>query len=252
MMKIAQARSTALLSLLLASACVMAAPPTPVHDAGPASAQGKVLETKNVEGYTYLKLQTATGEVWAAVPTSDVKPGAQVTISHAMTMQDFESKTLKRKFDKIIFGQLVDGKATAGGAGGMAAHSGMAGMAGMPGMGASISKAPAAVKPVAKASGADAKTVAEVVAGKAGLKDKTVSLRAQVVKVNNGIMGKNWLHLQDGSGSAKDGSNDLIVTSKDTAALGDVVTVRGVVRTNVDLGSGYAYQVLIEDASVRK
>jgi hypothetical protein len=147
---------------------------------------------------------------------------------------------------------LVDGKATAGGAGGMAAHSGMAGMAGMPGMGASISKAPAAVKPVAKASGADAKTVAEVVAGKAGLKDKTVSLRAQVVKVNNGIMGKNWLHLQDGSGSAKDGSNDLIVTSKDTAALGDVVTVRGVVRTNVDLGSGYAYQVLIEDASVRK
>lgn len=229
---------SALTRLALALALSVAA--LPMALAQPGAVEGKVLETQNVEGYTYLKLQTQAGEVWAAVPTASVKPGAQVAIGNAMTMQNFESKTLKRKFDKILFGQLLDPKAA--GAAALAPPHGQMGSA----------KPAIAQTPVAKASGADAKTVAEVLAGKATLKDKTVTLRARVVKVNAGIMGKNWLHLQDGTGKAADGSNDLIVTSKDLAAVGDVVTVRGVVRTNVDLGSGYAYAVLIEDASLRK
>jgi hypothetical protein len=110
----------------------------------------------------------------------------------------------------------------------------------------------AAAMPVPKASGADARTVAEVVQGKAQLKDKTVLIRARVVKVNTGIMGKNWLHLQDGSGQAQDGSNDILVTSQDSAAVGDIVTARGTVRTDVTLGPGYAYAVLVEGASVKK
>jgi hypothetical protein len=73
-----------------------------------------------------------------------------------------------------------------------------------------------------------------------------------VVKVNLGIMGKNWVHLQDGSGSAKDGTHDILVTTADTATVGDIVTARGIVHTDVNLGSGYAYAVLIEEASVRK
>jgi hypothetical protein len=73
-----------------------------------------------------------------------------------------------------------------------------------------------------------------------------------VVKVNIGIMGKNWLHLRDGSGSAADGSNDILVTTRDTAALGDIVSIKGTVRTDVNLGSGYTYAVLIEDAAVHK
>jgi hypothetical protein len=151
-------------------------------------------------------------------------------------MQNFESKTLKKTFDKIVFGQIVDPNAKAG----------------APGVAA---PAPAGGTPpvkVAKAAGADAKTVAEVVQGKAALKDKPVLVRAQVVKVNLGIMGKNWLHLQDGSGSAADGTNDIIVTTQDTAAVGDVVTVGGTVRTDVRLGSGYNYAVLIENAALRK
>jgi hypothetical protein len=94
--------------------------------------------------------------------------------------------------------------------------------------------------------------VAEVVSGKAGLKDKSVSLRGQVVKANTGIMGKNWFHLQDGSGAAGAGTNDILVTSTDTAAVGDVVLVKGVIRTDVKLGSGYDYDVLIENAKLQK
>jgi hypothetical protein len=65
-------------------------------------------------------------------------------------------------------------------------------------------------------------------------------------------MGKNWLHVQDGSGTAGAGTNDVLVTSKDQAAIGDVVNIKGTVRTDVKLGAGYDYAVMIEDASLRK
>ena len=127
----------------------------------------------------------------------------------------------------------------------------------MPGAGAAASphgSAPAAapVKKVAKATGPNARTVAEVVGGKATLKDKPVLVRAQVVKVTTGVMGKNWVHLQDGSGKAADGTHDVLATTKDTVAVGDVLNAKGTVRTDVNIGSGYAYAVLIEDAAFSK
>jgi hypothetical protein len=73
-----------------------------------------------------------------------------------------------------------------------------------------------------------------------------------VVKYNPSIMGKNWAHLRDGSGSAKDNTNDVLVTTKEQVKLGDVVTVKGVVRTDKDFGAGYTYKVLIEDATVQR
>lgn len=108
------------------------------------------------------------------------------------------------------------------------------------------------VKKIAKAAGAEAKTVAEVVGGRSRLKDKPVLVRAQVVKVTAGVMGKNWVHLQDGSGKAADGTHDVIATTKDAVAVGDVVDAKGTVRTDVNIGAGYAYAVLIEDATLRK
>jgi hypothetical protein len=104
---------------------------------------------------------------------------------------------------------------------------------------------------VPKAVGANAQTVAEIVAKRAELKDKAVLVRGRIVKFNPEIMGRNWVHLRDGSGSAADGSNDVLVTTKAPAKVGDVVTVQGIVRTDKDFGAGYAYQVLIEDATFR-
>jgi len=60
------------------------------------------------------------------------------------------------------------------------------------------------------------------------------------------VLGKNWLHLKDGSG--KPGSDDLTVTTTQHAAVGDVVTIKGVVHLDRDFGSGYSYAVLIEEA----
>lgn len=127
----------------------------------------------------------------------------------------------------------------------------------MPGgaMGSPHGAAPTAAVPVkklAKAKGPEARTVEEVVKGKAALKDKAVLVHAQVVKVTAGVMGKNWVHLQDGSGKAADGTHNVIATTQDAVAVGDVVNARGTVRTDVNIGAGYSYAVLIEDAALRK
>lgn len=254
---------------LLASLALACAAGLPLMGAAQSglTVQGVVLETHNAAGYTYLRLKTRDGETWAAVTSAEVKKGAQVTIGNASTMVNFESKTLKRRFDKILFGQLVAPGAASGapGATPAAATGGLPGVmhgaagGGMPhAMMAAPLGAPAAAQPalpstpVPKAKGPEARTVAEVVQGKASLKGKTVLVRGRVVKVNKGIMGKNWLHLQDGSGKAQDGSNDLLVTSQDLAAVGDIVTARGIVSTDVTLGAGYAYAVLVEEAAVKK
>jgi hypothetical protein len=63
-------------------------------------------------------------------------------------------------------------------------------------------------------------------------------------------MGRNFVHVQDGTGDAKAGTNNLVVTSKQTAAVGDKVTISGVVVVNRDFGSGYSYPLLIEEATV--
>ena len=102
----------------------------------------------------------------------------------------------------------------------------------------------------ATAADAPAKTVAVIYKDKAALAGKPVSAQGKVVKVNNGIMGRNFVHVQDGTGDAKASTNNLVVTSKQTAAVGDQVTISGVVVLNRDFGSGYSYPLLIEDATV--
>jgi hypothetical protein len=195
---------------------------------------GEVLEVKDVDIYTYLRLKTKDGETWAAVSKAPVKVGAKVTIDNPSVMKDFESKSLKKTFPTIVFGTL-------GGSGkdAMAAH------AGIP------KTADDAPIKVTKASGANARTVAEVNTKSAELKDKPVVVAGKVVKFNGGIMGKNWIHLRDGSGDAAKETNDVLVTTQANAKVGDVVTVSGVVRVNKDFGSGYTYKVLIEDATLK-
>jgi hypothetical protein len=102
------------------------------------------------------------------------------------------------------------------------------------------------------AAAADAKvqTVAALNQEKVGLAGKTITAQGKVVKANNGIMGRNFVHVQDGTGDAAKGTNNLVVTSKQTAAVGDQVTISGTVVLNRDFGAGYSYPLLIEDASI--
>ncbi len=227
--------------------------------AAPSEVTGTVVDTMDSGGYTYLKLKTAGGEVWAAVNKVDVKKGSTATVANAMLMENFESKTLNRKFDKIYFGTLAGAgsPAAAGGAlpPGHPAVGGQDAGAAVAAQHAAAALGPADAGPpikVSKASGANGRTVAEIYAQKAALKDKTVVLHGKVVKFLPEIMGKNWIHVRDGSGSVADKNDDMTVTTKDTVAVGDVATVTGTVRLDKNFGAGYAYPVMIEDAKVTK
>ncbi len=218
----------------LLAVCLMLVAPSVL--AGIAPIKGEVLETMNAGGYTYLRLNTGSGETWAAVNRATVSKGARVSIENAMEMENFESRSLKRTFPKILFGSLA-------GSGNPAAE--------MAAAHAGVARADVADVRVPKAVGANARTVAEIVTKGNELKDQPVLVRGKVVKYNPGIMGLNWVHLRDGSGSAADGSNDVLVTTKEPSQVGDVVSVRGLVRVNKDFGAGYSYKVMIEEATLK-
>jgi hypothetical protein len=114
-------------------------------------------------------------------------------------------------------------------------------------------KAPVSSEPinVEKAKGADACSVAETYEKAEKLDKKTVVVRGKVVKVSKGIMGKNWVHLRDGSGDPGKGTNDLVVTTKDDPKVGDVVTAKGTLLKDKDFGSGYKYRVIVEGATFK-
>jgi hypothetical protein len=115
-------------------------------------------------------------------------------------------------------------------------------------------KAPATSEQITveKAKGADAYTVSEAYEKAAVLDKKTVVVRGKVVKVSKGIMGKNWVHLRDGSGDSGKGTNNLVVTTQDVPIVGDVVTAKGTLYKDKDFGAGYKYQVIVEKASVKQ
>jgi len=213
-------------------------------DAAAGGVTGTVAETLNAPGYTYVRLTTATGEVWAAGPTTTVAVGQKVTAVRTNTMRNFESKTLGKTFATIEFAEqlLVDGAGTAAPAAAVAPAP-AADPHGAP------AAAPAGEVKVERAPGG--KTVSEIWAGAGAMKGQKVKLQAKVVKASNGILGKNWWHVQDGTGAAgKD--DDLVVTTLATAVVGDVVVLEGTVATDKDLGAGYKYAVIVEDAVLAK
>ena len=97
-------------------------------------------------------------------------------------------------------------------------------------------------------AGAATKTVEAVHKERAQLAGKQVTVTGKVVKVNNGIMKRNFVHVQDGTGG-KD-TNNLIVTSGQTAKVGQKVTITGTVVLDTDFGMGYKYPILVEKSSV--
>lgn len=197
--------------------------------------EGEVLEVLNVPGYTYARIGAkGTDGTWAAFPTSKLAVGDKAKVNAEMQMKDFPSKALNKTFATIWFGNLDDGKAPAA-----------AMNEGMP-------PAPAGSAPVdPKAERAPGgKTVAEIIADRTQLAGKSVKLRAVVVKVNAGILGKTYLHVRDGSGDAKTGNNDLSVTMQDTPKVGDTIMIEGVVGLDRDIGGGYKFPTIIEEAKI--
>lgn len=224
--------------------------------------QGKILETMDASGYTYVNVETATGPVWAAMPQSKVEVGEEIALAGGMEMQNFESKTLGRTFDSVIFSS---GMAQGAGSTPVAAPTGGDSFADAIKGEASVetvqptatSGGSQAAMPdveevvVEKAEGENAYTIVELFEKKGDLDKQKIIIRGKVVKVSPMIMGKNWLHLQDGTGDAASKTHDLVVTTLAQAEKGDVVIIEGTLSADRDFGSGYRYDVIVEDAEIK-
>ncbi len=218
--------------------------PAAVPAAGTIS--GTIAETMNSGGYTYALLQTGSKDSWIATGELPVKVGDRISATIDMPMENFNSKTLNRRFPLIYFVTGVTRNGVA-----------VPGTAGTPALALAGSHeptqataAPQIVAPIKPEPGGI--TIADLWARRKELSGKLVVVSGRVMKVNNGIMGSNWIHLQDGSGGARDGTNDLTVTTSATVKVGDIVTISGKLATDKDFGAGYTYAAIVENATVTR
>ncbi len=203
----------------------------------PGDRVGTVLETMSSGGYTYARLDLGGEEAWAAAPEAPLAVGAKVIFVTGTVMTDFTSNTLGRTFPRIHF---VPGLPPVEGAG----APGAAVVTTPSAPGHAPPTAPPSAETIAPVAGGQ--TIAALLARAPALAGKPVVARGKVVKFNAGIMGRNWVHVHDGTA-------DLTVTtaaSAPPATLGDVVVVRGTLAVNKDFGAGYVYPVIVEDATL--
>ena len=199
------------------------------------SHQVTVKEVLNATAYTYLLVTENEKEFWIAIPLTEVKVGKTYTYEGGMEMKKFESKDLKRTFDSVFFVEgLIDPTPP------------------------EVTET-AAIDPKVISStqlskgitlGKGAITIYDLFSTRDKLAGKTIILTGKAVKFMPDIMNKNWIHLQDGT--SYNGFNDITITSLAKVKLDEIVTLKGTVVLNKDLGSGYKYDVLIEDAVLVK
>jgi hypothetical protein len=223
---------TCLLSLL--------APVDLVAETGPVS--GAVAETIDGGGYTFIRIEEP--DIWIATSRLDVTDGDQVEYSGGAEMLNFHSKSLDRTFESIWFvGNVsVSGQ-------GLPQQPAAQGHAPIP---ANIPQSTAITAPapgsIEKLDGG--KAIEEILSDSAALHGQTVSLRAKVIKVSENIMGMNWITLQDGTGTAP--NDKLMAISSEMVIVGEIVTAKGMLQNDVDLGYGYRYAALLEETTFSK
>jgi hypothetical protein len=243
--------------------------------ASTATVTGKVIETMDAGGYTYVHLDTGTEKIWAATAPIKVNVGQVLTVPLEMPMENFHSAKLGRDFPLIYFASRVSrGSEPLPPRPAMptAAERAAAMPPGHPAVGQSMPPGhpdvaqtmPPGHPPVGAASKSPI-TVTEVIPPPAGglsvgdlwakrtsLAGKTVVVRGKVVKFLGGIMNRNWVHLQDGTGHAQDGTNDITITTDGDTKPGDILTATGTLAIDKDFGAGYRYGAIIEGATLSK
>lgn len=224
--------------LVVFSSCVRNKKGQVVDNAAPTNTKiFEVIEVVQANSYSYLRVKENFSERWVAVSKQELAVGDVYYYDSALEMQNFKSKDLDRTFElvyfinaisKTPFNQMPQNKMGAS----VPAHSGKV-----------VTKEESSVS-LEKAN--KEITISQVFANRKDYSSKEFEIRGVVVKVNKAVMGKNWIHVQDGTSDA--GNFDLTITTQDIAAVGDEVTFKGKLTLNKDFGAGYSYEVIMEDA----
>ncbi len=193
-----------------------------------------VIEVLQASQYTYLQVLEKLDVKWVAIPKQDVNVGDSYYYDSALEMNSFTSKELDRTFDVIYFvNQISKTPLDAIHLGGASpAHSGKVKTQEMSNI--NLPKADNEV------------TVARIFENSEVFSGKVTEIRGIVVKINEGVMGANWIHIQDGTSG--NGNFDLTITSQDLPKLNEEATFEGNITLKKDFGAGYFYEVIMENA----
>lgn len=184
-------------------------------------APAQVREVLRGDGRVYVRVEEGAWDFWVMAPHTQVQPGAFVLLGKGPLRRGFTSAQLDRTFDEIIelpAVTVVDEQ---------------------------TATASLRVEPVP-----GGRTVAQVYAQRQTLSQQTVRVRGRIAKANKGIFGKNWYHLQDGTGDPDQGTHDLTITTQADLEVGDIAIAEGTLTINKDLGFGYFYAAIVEDGSL--
>ena len=229
-----------------------------------ATFSGKVVQKQDVSIYTYVRLDDGAGnQIWAAVPKTQLEIGEDIAMQGGSVMTNFNSKTLNRTFESIVFaaGFVRESEnktarspedASVSSAGAVQSEIDPHGMTSQSSGGSSRAIVSFTGVKVDKSTAQNGYTVDELFAEAVKLNGRKVTVKGQVVKVSPNIMGKTWFHIQDGTGDPTTNTHDLVVTSSAMAEKGAIISLEGVLAADKDFGFGYRYDVLIEDAAIVK
>ncbi len=207
--------------MLLLLACGAPEPSAPTQPAGGWAnvAPAVVQEVLSGDGRLYLRIVEGHFDFWVAVAPMEVSIGDHVLMGKGPERRMFLSHDLGRRFEVMTFIEEVAV--------------------------VSASQSHAAIRIETPPGGV---AIQDVFARRAFLAGQVIVVRGRVVKANKGIFETNWYHLVDGTGGEK--TSDLTVTSGQDVAIGDLVLAQGILTTDKDLGFGYFYPAIIEDAQL--
>ncbi len=197
-----------------------------------------VKEILNTEKYSYLLVEEKGNEFWVAISKRDVKAGGIYQYKGGLLKKNFFSREFNRVFETVFLVSTIWEKADRSGSGSSTdqTHANIQSSQSLPDL--EVGK----ITPVAGAI-----SLAELFANKASFNGKLVKITGKCVKINPMIMGRNWVHIQDGSGQEL----DLTVTTSQVVRLGDVVSAEGTIILDKDFGAGYRYDILMEEATIQ-
>ena len=197
----------------------------------------KVEEVIQTSSYTYMRVKENQVDYWIATVKQDMAVGSKYSYGDALEMVNFTSKELDRTFDRIYFISENSGQEAS-------PQSSMAAPTPMVRPKAEL-KTDIVIQP-----SEGGVSIAELFKNRNKYANKKVRVRGKVVKVNNEVMDKNWVHLQDGT--IDSGNFDLTVTTLELAKVDDVIEFEGTIILNKDFGAGYVYDLIMEGGTITK
>ncbi|MBK8969123.1 MAG: GW dipeptide domain-containing protein [Saprospiraceae bacterium] len=196
-------------------------------------------EALDTERYTYVRVNENGESFWIALPKTAVEIGATYYYQGGLVKKNFASREHNRVFETLYLVSGISQQPPGGaGAGGSAVDQALGNLSG----GAPV-EPPATIQ-----AAAGAIKIGDLIKNKSKYAGKTIKVTGKVMKVNPMIMGRNWLHLQDGTGN----NFDLTVTTQESIPPGHVVTMEGTIALDMDFGAGYRYDIIMENAVVAK